>query len=489
MSLSAKEKARELSIADHRHAMSRGALCLQCPLFGSRRGPVDSFVRPNSKLVIVSETPSLQAIREGRPFAGKLEQEVETAMLEVSGGTLISSSFVNVVECGAPKGFPLKEYEDRIRASNRVKEAKRSNNNPIKTTPLPSQCCAPRLQHDIKAASAKTLLSVGPIAFAETARILGFNVGKKKGSKLSVNAVPALGVQSGHPVETPKLTWIPTQDPVSAPRKNRAVTKHVRDAFLLAYRSALRGSVGYRESIGILAPSAKDIVDWMGRMQRVRPPFLTIDIETGPRPGHPKEDAFTLDALIRCIGVGAYVRPEDLGRPVRVQLPCPACGTPLSHDKKATKHTCVCGHEWVPLESMMRSSMFETVGVRPGERPDCGRKVNDVWYVEDVIVVPWYTKAGKKIFSSEERFRVQSACYEAFSSIPVDQHNALFDEPILRHQKWRSKKAPWPYDTMLAHKNSFWGDAPHKLDFCSIQYNPGVPLWKFDVDHKGAADE
>lgn len=293
--------------AAHRNAMDRGADCLNCPLFGCHRGPVQSEVRPGSKLLVVGEAPGKHEVAEGRPFTGRTGMELE-AGLQLGGLTRLEATITNVLLCQPPEG--LKFYIERLNreARQQAVKAKEKGQKPPTAKPSPIDCCRPRLDRDIEDTQAKTLLAVGGYALKATVERYGVHYGKSK-DKRGVPTVAKIMNQHGSPVDLRKdhgVIIAPSLHPAFAMRGNKHYQHIVRDDIARGARIAARGNeIDWKRPPYIIFPDVEQVeaaMRWMLKYAGQRNSEVTVDIET--------DAANTHTCRIRCVGLRMHA-PES----------------------------------------------------------------------------------------------------------------------------------------------------------------------------------
>jgi uracil-DNA glycosylase family 4 len=405
-------------LAEHKAAMDRGAKCTECPLFkkhvedGQGRGPVMGEVTRNSKLVVIGEAPGNREVETGRPFMG--------ASGRILNGQLIKGgldreqkgdvSVTNTILCQPPDDFEA--YEDKLRA-----KAKTAG----KEVVLPTLCCAPRLERDIREANAPVEYAVGRQALAALARHHGVPYGKEKKKRERGDiSIANLRKQHGAPIPVRPIghpegakTLIASYHPAYAMRGAKAwmpvIKTVIKRAALIAGRG---GAIDWQKPKYNLAPTIDEIEEF-AREAFDTDRVVMVDIETGPsRPGA---------------------------------------------DDGGSIQTCA----------------LRTVGW--GFRRETGEEV--------IMVVPYRDMAGDPLWSGEQCERVDAAIRLVMDKCKLAGQNFSFDSAVLlRLGLMTDRKKRWA-DIMLAHHDTDSNDLPHDLGFI-ISEHFEAPHHKADVDHK-----
>ena len=160
--------------------------CNNCPLqvyWGERNefSPVDSTIR-ESKLLVLGDAPSKQAVTYNLPFAGPDGAALVKALGDKAWER---ASFANVVACRYPNDNP-KEFLAKLKKENRrrVKDG-------LAPMPTPAVCCRPRLDAELKLHPFK--LTLGSSA-----------------AKAVLPGNPSLGAIRGGPTKTSAGSVLPT---------------------------------------------------------------------------------------------------------------------------------------------------------------------------------------------------------------------------------------------------------------------------------------
>ena len=104
---------------------------------------------------------------------------------------------------------------------------------------------------------------------------------------------------------------------------------------------------------------------------------------------------------------------------------------------------------------------------------------------EYVIVVPLHWMDGRAYWPTAIERSVRALLRRVLDTCPLVAHNSPFDTGVLlRHQLMTDDKKLC-FDTMIADHDTSANDLPHDLGAVARRYFP-VPMWKKDVDHKGA---
>lgn len=168
----------------HAHAISRGARCKECPLYGCGRGPVPSSVVRNAKLTLVAEAPGPNEVLKGENLVGWSGGEVNQAL--ASGGLMRSEvTLANTIACQPPgdgsytdmEAELLHQWKRSVKAWARRKASAEEvgalfeEEAPPKPL-LPAEACRPRLERDLIESNSKVVLAVGRQALQACAEML-----------------------------------------------------------------------------------------------------------------------------------------------------------------------------------------------------------------------------------------------------------------------------------------------------------------------------
>lgn len=174
----------------HDRARKLGARCDACPLYGHREGPVMGEIRARAPLLLIGEAPGAKEVDRGAPFRGPSGQEIEDA-LRRNNLDREQVSLTNALLCRPPKGKPLQSFLSSYRRRH-----------PDAEDPL--DCCAPRLETEIKRASPQGILTLGSVALKRVARTYGVAYGDRKDRSPGERGLLKLDKQRGHPFRLPK---------------------------------------------------------------------------------------------------------------------------------------------------------------------------------------------------------------------------------------------------------------------------------------------
>lgn len=424
------DRERLLAAPEFRHAMERGARCTECPLFhraveeGKSRGPVLGQIRRNSKLAVIGEAPGSHEVRSGEPFVGPSGRILNAALARGGINRVTDSeiaerqrkglapargvddvSVTNVLMCQPPDSFDI--YVEKLKAKG--------------VTPLPTECCRPRLDRDIREANAPTEYAVGKQALAALARHYNIPYGKdKKKRKAGDISIAALRKQHGAPVPLRDArhpdgikTLIASYHPAYAMRGAKAWMPIIKTVIERAASIAARGGeIDWKKPFYELNPSLNQIEAFVDEAVSTRR-IVMVDIESGPSRHGGSDGAFAQTCVLRTIGMGF--------------------------------------------------------------RRDDGEEI--------IMVVPWADMRGDRVWREEQYTRLRAALVRLFAEVRIGGQNFSFDSKVLmRYNLWTRRKKGW-IDVMLGHHNTDSNDLPHDLGFIQAEYFE-APHHKHDVDHK-----
>ena len=430
------------ALAAHASPIARGAGCEGCPLFGSRRGPVDSQTR-RSKLTVIVDAPDADAVFEEEPLVGRVGRFVGSALHDVEWSRQDVAT-VQIIECQPPHGWGLDKYEKRIRRWNRPLEAehkarvkawkkqggpKSGTEEPRRSSKrlnLPSECCARRFRHDLRKVRPLVVVPFGSRALESVGAAIKVPVGGKKvfAGELRIATIDG---QRGHPFIVPakhakyiraqKLVILPTFHPGMTFSGQRHMAHRVAEDLARAAEIADRGGrLLYKIPEIKMEPTEAQALRWLKAAKESGWP-ITVDIETGPRPGREADDGLHIDGLIRCVNL--------------------------------------------------------TYG------PD---------NKEETMVIPFFRKNRSRYWPSWKSFRrVREALRDVLDSCPLIFHNGYaFDIPRLVRRRFMTEKDRTDlFDTILIHHATREQSNPHGLGYLMSCFFD-APLHKGDVDHKAA---
>ena len=246
--------------------------CNNCPLqayWGEKNefSPVDSIIR-ESRLLVLGDAPSKQAVTYNLPFAGP----DGVALVKALGDHFWEkASFANVVACRYPNDNQ-KEFLAKLKKENRrrVKQG-------LHPMPTPATCCRPRLD---------TELSLHPLKLT-----LGSSA-----AKAVLPGNPSLGAIRGGPTQSSTGKVLPTFHPrhiIRNPQWAATFQSDIRKAFRFFSDKLL-----WEDPSTNFHPTPKELEAFFDRVKKLHKSErrVTYDVET---------DALEpLTAGLRCIGLG-----------------------------------------------------------------------------------------------------------------------------------------------------------------------------------------
>lgn len=293
------------AIEVHAPAMERGAICEACPLFGCNQGPILGEIRRNAKLTIVGEAPGEKELLAKRPFVGWSGQILDSALSE-GGLNRNDCSVTNTILCKPPGDGNYKALTDLLMQNYRrkVRVAEKQGRDPPPLPVLPQEACAPRLARDIAESNAKVVLAVGKQALEAVARDMQLPYGSTRVQAGEIK-VASIAKQHGAPVLHPdgRILMSSYHPAMAAPGRGRSeYLRPIRENLMRgAWVAAHDGFIPWHEPKIEVNPTVDQALSFLARLRAVNAE-TTIDIETD------SIDPYT--AMIRCIGVGAYLGPE-----------------------------------------------------------------------------------------------------------------------------------------------------------------------------------
>ena len=246
--------------------------CNNCPLqvyWGERNefAPVDSTIR-ESKLLVLGDAPSKQAVTYNLPFAGP---DGATLAKALGDKAWERASFANVIACRYPNDNP-KEFLAKLKKENR---SRLKRGLPVMSTP--ATCCKPRLDADL--ASHPLKLTLGSSA-----------------AKAVLPRNPSLSAIRGGPTRTSAGKVLPTFHPrhvIRNPQWMETFKSDIAKAFRF-----FSGTLNWDDPETNFHPTAEELQEFFSRVKRRTKADrrVTYDVET---------DALEpLTAGLRCIGLG-----------------------------------------------------------------------------------------------------------------------------------------------------------------------------------------
>lgn len=282
---------RSQALEDHADAMSRGARCTVCPLFGSHRGPVRSefATQGNLRLAAVGQNPGIEEVRFGQPFVGKTGKTISKPFKE-EDVPRSQVSLLNVIECSPKIDIDNSIQREKILAAVEG----------MAPRPSPVDCCAPRLLNDLRQSGAETILALGSLAHETIADLHGVYIGKRKKGQPRGPRVAAITQQQGHPFKLPDgrivvSTPLPTWALYDAPHMLHTIESDIAKAIRIAKRGHV---VDWKRPKAIIDPTLEQIESWIAKALE-RKPRIVVDIET---------DGIARNSKIRCVGLRAQVQ-------------------------------------------------------------------------------------------------------------------------------------------------------------------------------------
>jgi uracil-DNA glycosylase len=401
-------------------AMSRGALCTKCPLYGKHQGPV---MRPIKRgpLTVLAESPSPAEIKLGEPMIGQSGLVLNEALLK---GNLHRENvtILNTICCRPEEDY--QEYHARIiiEWEIAVKAAKVRGDDP-ETWPAkpmtPEECCFPRLQRDMREAQeagTNTVAVVGGTALRAVAKVYEIPYGGQAKVKAGEVKIVSLTKSIGMAIIKPGCpVLIPTYHPAFAMRPGSRQYKPIVSTHLAAaVKCAVAGGVtGWTMPEEMIIFPEPDVIEAKLEEYTVNAIVdgrtVYCDIET--------DGIQTRRCNVRCIQFAQHL-PDG-----RWSVIC----VPIRH---------IDGTEWWPNFDQKRR-VIQAVA----------RILND-------------------------------------PDVPMTGHNFnVFDTAVLIAKKL-IKDLKRPYGcTLLKTKNSWTGDLPLNLGFLSARFRT-PPAWKNDASDK-----
>lgn len=299
------------SYAAHAEAMSRGARCNECSLFGLRQGPVPGRVVSNARLTIIGEAPGKTEVEEHRVFAGASGKELNQALgLGQLGRD--ECTLINTLECRPPDtdlaSYLLKHERQNKAAVERAKK----NDEPIPPLPpSPVDCCRPRVLNEIALSGSGTLLAVGGRALHALADYFAVPYGRGK-DQVGQIVVHSIKKQHGAPIVFPMGhvlhdgTTLPepkilcsSLHPAFAMRGARQYKYVIQDDIARAAAIAARGDkLDWQEPQFQIFPSISTIEEYCAAFV-AHHAKVTVDIET--------DSKYPTTCRVRCVGLGATI--------------------------------------------------------------------------------------------------------------------------------------------------------------------------------------
>ena len=440
----------------HAYAMSQGALCTACPLYGQQRGPVRPRISSHSRLVIVGESPDGQDIANNEVFTGPTGAQLHR-ICEKNGLDRSQVSETYATLCSPPgnrgnmKIFLQKEKAkySKLCRDERKTAKMRGRKADLPPRPLtPQQACLPRLQSELVSAGGDVLLALGTYGLKAVGAAYQIPVGNSKKEVRGQVRISSIDKQSGHPVELPECaeSLLPARTLLSSMHPNMAKADPsagdmISDHIALAVRITDKGGYEWPDALEVVVPSVTVIGD---------------DDDDEEQVAEYEEPSQFL-AKMRTF-VAAW---QDKG--------CPNPTVDIETE----------GIEWV--------SRVRCIGFGYGER-----------WKEHIIVVPLRFKSGKGYWPREYRDEVKELLRVMMNSARLGGQNFAFDSRHLIRLGLMDdhpvNRTLW-FDTMIAYKNTREGNLRRGLDAITTRYlredGPGgtpiaIRLWKGDVDHKAS---
>lgn len=140
--------------------IAAGALCTQCPLYGSTVVP--PTIKLDGELYILGENPGEREVRRLEGFVGPSGDLLNACLKEIGvPRERVSVSNVLLCRCTVPgeksntKKHDTKEFMAWLKRENaRVRREAKKNKIGFKPIPSPITCCRPRLLREIEAVDA-----------------------------------------------------------------------------------------------------------------------------------------------------------------------------------------------------------------------------------------------------------------------------------------------------------------------------------------------
>lgn len=325
----------------HADPVSKGARCTECTLYGLKRGPVPSEIRPNSKLLVIGDKPSEHSVSTGTVF-----QEIESDQLHqwLAEGDIQREnvSFTCVTAC-APIEH-LDKYETKVKLQWRIAcAAAKEKGDLLPPEPLlPTVACLARLEHDVKLASCKTVLTLDEPALGAFAKVQKVPYGTSKKVKAGVIRIASIKKQIGAPSVMPDgSTLIASYHPKFAARPPNLHWRHALKGFIIkAANIANRGGkIKWIQPKFILNPTVEQIEETLGLFYRNKT-RVSVDIETDK--GTRKDKKFDVETCrIRCIGFAGVVNNERISICVPLRYINGDTWWPDANDKTRVLQACM----------------------------------------------------------------------------------------------------------------------------------------------------
>lgn len=503
----------------HADAMAKGALCLSCPLFGIKEGPVPSEIRRNSRLVVLGEAPGPNEVAIGENFVGKSGQILDRVLSSCGFSRERGHvSVINATLCrpGGSKGnmktFLQKQSTKHSKAQrDERKRAKREGRKAqkLKKPLTPQQACLPRLVRELAEAGGDVIMALGSYALQGVGAAYRIPVGKAKLETRGQLRLASLDKQAGHPFELPETRWatttprarraqredhprrdrrasgtdeealsqsdgsggpeaslpsyilpartlLPTYHPAAAMHGDSSIGKRILDEMTLAARIARAGGWEWPDPLELVIPWVKE--------ETITLEETVTDEKTGKTKVISRSDIWA-----------EYEQPEDFLPKVRRFV-----------------------EEWEARGCPNPTVDIETSGIEWRTQIRCVGFGYGPWMKERVIVVPIRFKSGAPYWRKEDQSEVLGLLRRMLNQARLGGHNFIFDSRHLVHagliEDDPVDRVIW-YDTMLAYKNTREGNLRRGLDAASTRFFPGdgpngkplaIRLWKGDVDHKAS---
>lgn len=428
ISLHTKVQRPKTFAETHAQAMADGAACERCPLFGCKRGPVESTFGAPGKLVVLGDYPDNDAVADKKPFSGAALKLIE-AELNKTGVDPADVTYINAVAC-QPEDDDLKTFVQRMEKKHRkeIRAAKRNGLEPPPAPTTPVEACRARALNLLARAQPEHILAFGDTSLELAATHFEVPYDYRGGRDVGVRVMRESD-QAGSPVVLDNGRVISSsQSPRVGLRMNRQVLLPIRENVRKSFKIfANDNKIEWWTPTLHIEPSYDELLGFFDRIAAAGDTVrCTIDIETD---GIDKRRC-----LIRCIGICAkFADGEELVFVTRVLS---RNGSPY----------------WTAEELNVIKQRYAATFGRP-------------WRPGASYCVPVYQNGA---FDTAVLGRL------GWLQLVVDPAEGIT----------ASNLGIWE-DTLLASRATPFNDLNHGLGELARRYTD-APLWKDDVDHKAA---